>query len=65
MVLSDLKVFSGIPTCGFWATFHQFLDMDPGEAPGTSGDPPDPPEPMLAHGGEEFGQDLEGGSVIP
>ncbi len=35
--------------------------MDPGEAPGTSGDPPDPPEPMLARGGAEFGQDLEGG----
>jgi hypothetical protein len=35
--------------------------MDPGEAPGTSGDPPDPPEPMLAHGGEDFGQDLKGG----
>ncbi len=37
------------------------VDMDPGEAPGTSGDPPDPPGPMLARGGEDFGQDLEGG----
>jgi hypothetical protein len=35
--------------------------MDLGEAPGTSGDPPDSSEPMLARGGEEFGQDLEGG----
>jgi hypothetical protein len=34
--------------------------MDPGEAPGTSGDPPDPPDPMLSRGGEDFGQDLEG-----
>ncbi len=40
----------------FGPHFTKFQEMDPGEPLGTSGDPPDPPKPMLACEGEDLVQ---------